>query len=207
MLLKEFYGFLYGHADTSLQVVNVWLLPGSAYYHCMLQSQQRQQTWERRTDKIMNSPVKLSEIIEAIELQSDEMAAYLNRRTGEIITISDEEVRAAEEGDPLEDYPEWQRDNIRIAGEFLANEDDYFALPTKYDLNEYQIMEEFVLSLKDRRASELLYTSIKGKGAFRRFKDTLHRLQLADEWYAYRDAALRQVAIDWCESNQVQFRE
>jgi len=135
------------------------------------------------------------------------MAAYLDRRTGEIITISDEEFRAAEEGDPLEDYPEWQRDNIRIAGEFLANEDDYFALPTKYDLNEYQIMEEFVLSLKDRRASELLYTSIKGKGAFRRFKDTLHRLQLADEWYVYRDAALRQVAIDWCESNQVQFRE
>jgi len=155
----------------------------------------------------MNSPVKLSEIIEAIELQSDEMAAYFNRRTGEIITISDEEFRAAEEGDPLEDYPEWQRDNIRIAGEFLANEDDYFALPTKYDLNEYQIMEEFVLSLKDRRASELLYTSIKGKGAFRRFKDTLHRLQLADEWYVYRDAELRQIAIDWCESNQVQFRE
>jgi hypothetical protein len=135
------------------------------------------------------------------------MAAYLDRRTGEIITISDEEFRAAEEGDPLEDYPEWQRDNIRIAGEFLANEDDYFALPTKYDLNEYQIMEEFVLSLKDRRASELLYTSIKGKGAFRRFKDTLHRLQLADEWYVYRDAELRQIAIDWCESNQVQFRE
>jgi len=80
-------------------------------------------------------------------------------------------------------------------------------LPTKYDLNEYQIMEEFVLSLKDRRASELLYTSIKGKGAFRRFKDTLHRLQLADEWYVYRDAELRQIAIDWCESNQVQFRE
>jgi len=155
----------------------------------------------------MNSPVKLSEIIDAIELQSDEMAAYLNRRTGEIITISDEEVRAAEEGDPLEDYPEWQRDNISIAGDFLKNEDDYLALPTKYDLNEYQIMEEFVLSLKDRRASELLYTSIKGKGAFRRFKDTLHRLQLAEEWYTYRDAALRQVAIDWCESNQVQFRE
>jgi hypothetical protein len=104
----------------------------------------------------------------------------------------------------LEDYPEWQRDNIRIAGDFLKNEDDYLALPTKYDLNEYQIMEEFVLSLKDRRASELLYTSIKGKGAFRRFKDTLLRLHLDNEWYAYRDAAISQVAIDWCESNQIQ---
>lgn len=173
----------------------------------MVQSQQRPQTWELRTDKIMNPPVKLSEIIDAIDLQSDEMAAYLNIRTGQIITISEEEVRAAEEGDPLDDYPEWQQDNIRIARDFLENEDDYLALPTKYDLNEYQIMEKFVLSLKDRETSELLYTSIKGKGAFRRFKDTLNRLQLDDEWYAYRDAALRQLAIDWCESNQVQFKE
>lgn len=155
----------------------------------------------------MNPTVKLSEIIEAIDIQSDEMAAYLNRRTDQIITISEEEVRAAEEGDPLDDYPEWQQDNIHIASDFLENEDDYLALPTKYDLNEYQIMEKFVLSLNDRRTSELLNTSIKGKGAFRRFKDTLNRLQLDDEWYAYRDAALRQVAIDWCESNQVQFKE
>jgi hypothetical protein len=155
----------------------------------------------------MNPPVKLREIIEAIDFQSDEMAAYLNTRTGQIITISDEEVRAAEEGDPLDDYPDWQQDNIRIARDFLDNEDDYLALPTKYDLNEYQIMEKFVFALKDTRTSELLYTSIKGKGAFRRFKDKLQRLQLDDEWYAYRDAALRQVAIDWCESNQVQFKE
>ena len=155
----------------------------------------------------MNPPIKLSEIIEAIDLQSDEMVAYLDTRTGQIITISDEEARAVEEGDPLDDYPEWQQDNIRIAIDFLENEDDYLALPTKYDLNEYRIIEKFVLSLTDRRTSELLYTSIKGKGAFRRFKDALRRLELDDEWYAYRNAALRQVAIDWCESNQIQFRE
>lgn len=154
----------------------------------------------------MNPPVKLSEIIEAIDLQSDEMASYFNTKTRRIITISDEEIVAAEEGDSLDDYPEWQQDNIRIARDFIENEDDYLALPTKYDVNEYQIMEKFVLSLKDRKASELLYSLIKGKGAFRRFKDAMQKLQLSDEWYAYRDAALRQVAVDWCESNQVQFR-
>ena len=155
----------------------------------------------------MNPQVKLREIIEAIDLQSDEMASYFNRITGQIITISEEEVRAAEEGDSLDDYPEWQQDNIHIARDLLENKDAYLALPTNYGLNEYQIMETFVLSLKDRKTSELLYASIKGKGAFRRFKDMVRRLQLADKWYAYREKALRQVAVDWCESNQVQFRE
>lgn len=58
----------------------------------MVQSQQRYQTWERRTDKIMNPPLMLREIIEALVFQSDEMAAYLNTRTGQISTSSDEEV-------------------------------------------------------------------------------------------------------------------
>ncbi|MDA8105149.1 MAG: UPF0158 family protein [Nitrospiraceae bacterium] len=107
----------------------------------------------------------------------------------------------------MDDYPDWQQDNIRIAKDFLKNEDDNLALPTKCDLSEYRIIEKFVHSLKDKKTSELLYTSIKGNGVFRRFKDALQRLQLDDEWYAYRDVALRQVAIDWCESNQAQFRE
>ena len=62
----------------------------------------------------MNPPVKLSEIIGAIECQSDEMASYLNTKTGQVITISDEEFSAAEEGDSLEDYPGWQWANIRL---------------------------------------------------------------------------------------------
>jgi hypothetical protein len=107
----------------------------------------------------------------------------------------------------LDDYPEWQQDNIRIAKDFIENEDNYLALPDKFDFNEYQIMEKFSLSLQDQEASELLYSSIKGKGAFRRFKDAVQRLKLSDEWFAYRDAALRQLAIDWCESNQIPFKE
>jgi hypothetical protein len=118
-------------------------LSGSAYRYCMAQSPQGEQTWNRRTAKIMNPQVKLREIIEEIDLQSDEMASYFNRITGQIISISGEEVRAAEEGDSLDDYPECQQDNIHIARDLLENEDAYLALPTKYDLNEYQIITDF----------------------------------------------------------------
>ena len=81
----------------------------------------------------------------------------------------------------MDDYPEWQRDNIRAARDFLDNEEDYLALPTKYDLDEYRLIEKVSLSVKDRKASEILYGAIKGKGVFRRFTDALHRLDLTNQ--------------------------
>jgi hypothetical protein len=54
---------------------------------------------------------------------------------------------------------------------------------------------------------EALYGLIKGSGAFRRFKDAVHHYGLADDWYKYRDNTLRQIAIDWCQENNVEFSE
>jgi len=155
----------------------------------------------------MSQSVRLSEIMEVIEIFSGELSSYLNKRTGEVITLSEEEISAAEEGDDMDDYPEWQRENILMARDFLNNEEDYLGLPTKDDLDEYCLMEKFGLSVEDPKTSDILYGAIKGKGAFRRFKDALHRLNLTNEWYAYREAAIRQVAIDWCELNAINWQD
>jgi hypothetical protein len=50
---------------------------------------------------------------------------------------------------------------------------------------------------------EDLLTSIHGAKAFRRFKDTVHRLNIETEWFAFRMEALRQIAIEWCKDNQI----
>jgi hypothetical protein len=70
----------------------------------------------------MSLPVRLSEIIEMIDISSEELTSYLNRKTGQIITISEEDVSAAEEGDTLDDFPEWHLDNIRATRDFLDSE-------------------------------------------------------------------------------------
>jgi len=155
----------------------------------------------------MSQSVRLSAIMEVIEISSEAFSSYLNRITGHVITLSEEEISAAEEGDDLDDYPEWQRESILMAGDFLKNEKDYLGLPTKDDLDEYRLMEEFSLSAEDPNTLDILHGAIKGKGAFRRFKDALHRLNLTDEWYAYREAAVRQVAIDWCELNEINWQD
>ena len=72
--------------------------------------------------------VKLKDIIEGLEFQSDEGSSYLNTMTGEVVYITEEELRAAEEEEPLDHFPAWQHDAIRIAGEMLET-DNYLPLP------------------------------------------------------------------------------
>jgi hypothetical protein len=152
----------------------------------------------------MNKPAKLSDIIDAIEIMADETSSYLNRKTGEVVMVTDEEMRAAEEDEPLEEYPEWQRESIEIAGKILESE-DYVSLPDKFDVHEYSIMEDFCMSIDDEKMRNVVYSSIKGSGAFRRFKDNIHKYDIADEWYEYKSEALKQKAIDWCKENSVEY--
>jgi hypothetical protein len=154
----------------------------------------------------MLSPVKLDAIIEGMESQSDEIISYLNKKTSEVIIISDEEFSAAEFEEPMEDFPEWQQEQIKIAKEILET-DDYIALPDKYEIDEYHIMERFCLSINDDKIRDILYSGIKGRGAFRIFKDNIRRYGLVDEWYKFRDEALKQIAIEWCECHEIPFTE
>ena len=152
-------------------------------------------------------PVSLSEITDAMEFQSEEMAAYFHKPTGEIVTITEEMMWAAEADDPLEDHPEWMREGITIARDYLQNEEEYIGLPDQFDIHEYSIMERFCLDLEDREKGTELYYTIKGRGAFRRFKDKIHELGLDDEWYKCRDEAITEVAKYWCIENNLPYCE
>ena len=114
--------------------------------------------------------VKLSDIIDGLEFQSDESFSYLNTTTGEVVSVTTEELRAAEEEAPLEDFPDWQHDAIRIAKDIVET-DHYIPLPDRFEIHEYQIMERFCLSVDDDDLRDDLCDAIRGRGAFRRFKD------------------------------------
>jgi hypothetical protein len=86
----------------------------------------------------MTVPVKRKDIIEGLAFLTDEGSSYLNTTTGEVVYVTTEELRAAEEDAPLEDFPAWQHDAIRIAGEILET-DHYLPLPDRFEINEYRI--------------------------------------------------------------------
>ena len=85
----------------------------------------------------MTVQVKLKDIIEGMDFQSDEQSSFLNLTTGEVVSVTDEELRAAEENAPLEDFPEWQHDAIRIARDIVET-DHYLPLPDRFEINEYR---------------------------------------------------------------------
>jgi Uncharacterised protein family (UPF0158) len=154
----------------------------------------------------MKVQVKLKGIIEGLEFQSDEQSSFLNLTTGEVVSVTTEELRAAEEEQPLEDFPEWQHDAIRIAEEIIETE-HYLPLPDRFEIHEYQIMERFCLSVADEDIRDDLCNAIRGRGAFRYFKDRIHAYGIAEEWYRYRDKALREIAIAWCEEHGIPYTE
>ncbi|MET0661722.1 MAG: UPF0158 family protein, partial [Ilumatobacteraceae bacterium] len=62
----------------------------------------------------------------------------------------------------------------------------------------YEDMATFASAVSDRRAADLLHRALEGRGAFRRFRDTLHEFEdLVDPWRAYAQARSEQRAIDW----------
>jgi hypothetical protein len=152
----------------------------------------------------MTLPVKLNEVINALDEGGDQFSHYLDRRTGEIFMISNEEMSAAEEGEPVSEYPEWQQESILKAGEILDS-DDFVRLPGQFDIHEYSIMERFALEYEDRRTSGELLRTIKGKGAFSRFKMTIHELGIQDEWYEFRRNEFEEIAVQWLEQEGIPY--
>ena len=84
-------------------------------------------------------------------------------------------------------------------------EDCWISAPRQSDIGEYDMMVEFAETVTDQRANKLLCSAIVGKGAFRRFKDTLDRVGLRDEWYDFKHNAYVNLAREWCEENDIPY--
>ena len=54
--------------------------------------------------------VSLRDVIEQMDLMSDEATAYINLKTGELITLTHEELALAEDPEETEDAPQWQKE-------------------------------------------------------------------------------------------------
>jgi hypothetical protein len=151
-------------------------------------------------------PVKLSELIEALEFDSDERVTKVDLQNGCVVTVDRSVVSAVEDEDEssLGDLPDWQQPELEIARAIVADSGERFVVaPDKFDFQEYRQMERFIGTVADADAAEQLWRAIKGKGAFRYFKDMASRLGLLKQWYQYRDEAMKEFVRDWAEAHQI----
>lgn len=154
-------------------------------------------------------PVSLNDVVQEMQTIFDTRTVYFQRSTGKFIMITDEHVHAVESDALLDDYPEWEQEIIRETADFLEREDDgdHVSLPDRYDIHEYAIMEGFCSTVENRKLANDLFRSIAGKGAFRKFKDALHRHGIEKSWYAFKDRAYKEIAREWCEDHGISWKE
>ncbi len=91
--------------------------------------------------------------------------------------------------------------------EMVENDDGsrFIPIPGTTSREGWEQMKRFILSLEgvDDETKSLLFDSIQGKGAFRRFKDTLHDFGMIDRWYEYKGRDDRKKALEWLFSENL----
>lgn len=152
----------------------------------------------------MPLPVKLQDVIDALEMATDSTSYFLDRRTGEIEMITDDVWSAAENDDLISEYPEWQRELVLKARE-IRSTDHFIELPDKFEIDSYEMMEQFCREHPNERIRERLSDAIKGKGAFRRFNDLISNLGIQDEWNRFEHQWFEDMAVEWLEAEGILF--
>jgi predicted nucleotidyltransferase len=119
--------------------------------------------------------IDLADLCSALEDQSYETHWYLDRGNGEILPVFEFD----EADESLE-----QRDLVDIE-----------PLPSH---EAYEDLADFAERVADPKAHDLLTRAIEGRGAFRRFKDTLFEWpDLRQTWFEFHDARMRRRALEW----------
>lgn len=133
--------------------------------------------------------IKLNEIIDALDFKNDEIEYYYNPDDNKIFMSNIGEIDNLNE-DELDELFEKS-----------------IMLPTRYDINEYSIMEDFIETIDDVKLYNQLCIAINGPGAFRRFKDTCINFEIIEDWYKFREKRYKEIVINWCKENNINYEE
>ena len=151
----------------------------------------------------MSATVLLKDVIDALEMQFDESSSFLDLDTGRVETVSNDLLGQADESVGEEpDLPAWQKQEWEIAKRIVST-DRFQELPTKFEVHEWAIMQNFSRSVESDSIREDILNAIHGPGAFRNFKETLRRHRIESDWFAFRREALRLIALNWCGENHI----
>jgi hypothetical protein len=161
--------------------------------------------------------IDLADLTIAFEDRTWGMSYYLDLETGQVVAVSDEiqgqledlhvELDDAGIEPPYDlagilreqDVPEWEQEAMLEANEVESGYGArYIAIPQGDSDTGYGDMEDFIFTVEDDDLRNRLFAAIRGRGAFRRFKDLLLAYPRERErWFTFKDEQVRQRVLDW----------
>jgi hypothetical protein len=132
--------------------------------------------------------INLSDLTEAWTLVGgrNDGEGWLDLHTGEVLIFDTSDAHRLRESkaktveafvafiENVPDMPDWLREQLTLLARVrLDKTKRYLKIRQSAPPDDYELMEDFVNDLEDVQQREALQSAIHGRGAYRRFKDTL----------------------------------
>jgi Uncharacterised protein family (UPF0158) len=163
--------------------------------------------------------IDLSKLGFAFEHSNWETSYYLDVETGEVLMVGEETHRMLERiyesqggksaaevdiDSALEqrELAGWASDSLKTAHRIEAGFGArYVQVPASDSFEGYADMKAFIETTGDETLHDTLWSAIQGKGALRRFKDTLAaRPGEGNRWLAFKEEQVLRRITEWLES-------
>jgi hypothetical protein len=149
---------------------------------------------------VTKGTLALRDVVNALAQLTDEQGAFLNPSTGEIVILSNDELYVVEREEDASNFPELSPERIGQARAVIES-DDFSLLPTRFDLNEHRIAQDFCASVMDESLRRHLLDAMAAEESAQRFPDMLRSHGLEERWRQFRTKALEALAGTWLEKN------
>ena len=138
--------------------------------------------------KVNAMKVKLSDILEAFEMNDMYSEYFIDKETGEVVQVNDMMMTADEKEEVCD----------------RLDEHGFYRLPSSYDIRDFDLMSGSIDTLSGSPRSKLL-DAVTNRHPFSSFKNELRKLHMEEKWYTFQADAYRRMAINWCKEHDVEY--
>lgn len=140
--------------------------------------------------------VDINDVIEAIEYENEFLDHYYNKKTG-VIIYKEDDGTTVPDLDNTEGLEEWQVELFKELKDLEDHPENYIKLPGHDELHEGRMMKKFL----DKRS---LKNDINEEN-IEKLKKMIEDKCLLSEWYDFREDLEREIAVKWCEDNNIEY--
>lgn len=141
---------------------------------------------------MISKPIPLEDLAKECFYTGKDSELFMDLDNGDLYKVS----QHPRYKNPYLDYEEAL--DLEADGKFVR-------LPKARDINEFEIMEDYIEEVDEKLARSLL-TALKQPNPFQSFRNILDREGLLPDYYQYRNEAGAQYLEEWAEDNTIPWR-